>query len=196
MMRIEHPDRNASTRMRAAMPLPNMPLPNMPRLNLPARDGSRASHAREQAATPSLFRAPDLTFDLFRERPASLRRRHDRVATDIPAILHVRGHFRGVTIRNIAPGGASLLGGFALFRGDRIEIELLNGRRLPGRIAWSLGNRCGIAFKELLKSDDPLLLEAQWGSARKCARSIAKPNPADARSCTAQTKPVSVKSGT
>jgi hypothetical protein len=110
-----------------------------------------------------------------RESHALLRRRHDRVETDIPAILHVRGHFRGVTIRNLAPGGASLAGGFALFRGDVVEVELLNGRRLAGSIAWSMGHRCGVAFTETLDVSDPLLVEAAWGTARKCARVSLKP---------------------
>ncbi len=154
-----------------------MPAHKLPATHLPATDSQ------------------DYPFDLARDRPAALRRRHDRVATDIPAILHVRGHFRGVTIRNIAPGGASLRGGFALYRGDPVDIELLNGRRLPGRIAWSLGDRCGVAFAESLPSDDPLLSEAAWGSARKCARSGAKPNPGDDRSSPAPKNNASGKSG-
>src|ERR1700730_11061160 len=84
-------------------------------------------------------------------------RTSERRDTKMHAIVHCRGRFQSVRIRDISPSGMKLEGGFGLLPGDVITIELLSRRTLGGAVAWALPPYTGIAFDQPLSEDDPLL---------------------------------------
>ncbi len=94
---------------------------------------------------------------LFDHDPMELRY-HLRVPVQIPARLEVGGKKSETTIRDIALGGACLLGGFAGEIGDPGELVLEIEDKtvsLPIRTAWSSPDEnealsvCGVSFREV-----------------------------------------------
>jgi PilZ domain len=98
-------------------------------------------------------------------------RRHKRCPTRIPALLDTGSRFQSTTIEDLSVGGAGLAGAYGVLPGDEIVLQLLNGRALAGTVRWWFLGRCGIAFRQQLASDDPLLIEAAARNARRTARS-------------------------
>jgi hypothetical protein len=89
---------------------------------------------------------------------AELRQFH-RNAVRAHAFVHVHGGFQSVTIIDYSRGGLQLIGTFGLFQGNRADIEFMSGIRVPGKVAWCLGTRAGIAFCEALPETHPAMLE-------------------------------------
>ena len=87
----------------------------------------------------------------FEERRASVR--HD---VHIAATLHAGGRSQPTVIDDLSTGGAGLNGAIGIFANERVEIQLANGRRLSGTVAWRLSGCCGIQFHEPLLEQDPL----------------------------------------
>ena len=95
------------------------------------------------------------------DKATALRRRHDRRAAAITALVHNHGRFQTVSILDFSTGGLQLQGAFGLAPADQIEIELLSGHRLPAKVVWSLGSRIGAAFSPPLSSDNPAIVTLQ-----------------------------------
>jgi PilZ domain len=78
--------------------------------------------------------------------------------TKMHAIVHCRGRFQSVGIRDISPGGMKLESAFGLLPRDIITIELLSRRTIGATVAWAVAPDTGIAFDQPLSEDDPLLV--------------------------------------
>lgn len=87
----------------------------------------------------------------FVERRASVRR-----AVDIPATLHANGETQPTVIDDLSTGGAGLNGAIGIYANQHVEIELADGRRLSGKVAWWLSGCCGIQFAQPISDTDPL----------------------------------------
>jgi PilZ domain len=90
---------------------------------------------------------------------ATMRRQHERRPVKANAFVHCGGRFQRAKVVDYSQGGLQLEGTFGLMRRDTIQIELLSGTRVPGRVAWSLGAYTGIAFTEILPSTHPAMVE-------------------------------------
>jgi len=75
------------------------------------------------------------------------------------AFIHCRGQFQRAKVIDYSSGGLQLEGTFGLIKTDPIQIELISGARLPGRVAWSLGTQTGVVFSETLPSSHPAMVE-------------------------------------
>jgi hypothetical protein len=95
------------------------------------------------------------------EKPAAVRRRHDRRSAAITALVHSHGRFQTVSILDFSTGGLQLQGAFGVATGDLVQIELLTGHRLAAKVVWSLGSRVGATFTPVLSSDSPALIALQ-----------------------------------
>jgi hypothetical protein len=90
-------------------------------------------------------------------------RTHERYSVNIRALLHLRDRFQTTTIRDVSIGGACLEGAYAVVPGDRIVLQLNNGRTLNAAVKWWACGRCGIAFEDVLLASDPILIEGATG---------------------------------
>ena len=63
-----------------------------------------------------------------------------------------------VKVRNLSAGGMMAEGAVKVMRGARVEVELRNIGWVVGTVAWSQGDRFGIAFVDEI---DPKLARAQ-----------------------------------
>lgn len=88
------------------------------------------------------------------------RRRHRRFSVSIDATLHSGGNAQPTVIDDISAGGAGLKGAIGIFANDQVEIELGDGRRLTGTVAWWMSGCCGVQFHVPLPDGDPLLSTA------------------------------------
>jgi hypothetical protein len=93
------------------------------------------------------------------QAPPVERRKFVRKTPTTHAFVHCRGRFQHTRITDYAAGGVQVRGTFGLHEGDPVEIELMSGTRLAGRVAWSLGDRTGIEFLEPLDDAHPGMLE-------------------------------------
>jgi hypothetical protein len=83
------------------------------------------------------------------------RRREERRATRVTALVHCHGRFQTVRIVDFSLGGLQLDGCFGVAVADRVGVELLSGQRLEGKVAWAVAGRIGMQFDERLAPDDP-----------------------------------------
>jgi hypothetical protein len=117
----------------------------------------------------AFVRASGLVKDLLTDRRAMMEqaqsksglteREFDRTLGTANALLHCRGSFQTVRVVDYAQSGLQLAGTFGLFEHDAVQVELTSGLSLPGRVAWSVGNRSGVAFSEPMDVDHPAFLE-------------------------------------
>ena len=93
-------------------------------------------------------------------KPSAVTRRQSaRTAVTTHAFVHCRGRFQHTKVIDYSPGGVQLGGTFGLNRTDPVEVELMSGTRLAGRVAWSVGERSGITFSESLQETHPAMVE-------------------------------------
>jgi hypothetical protein len=90
---------------------------------------------------------------------ASGRRKFERTATKVQVFVHCRGRFQRARIADYSQVGVQLEGTFGLIRRDLVQIELISGVRVPGRVEWSLGGQTGIVFSEPLDAKHPAMVE-------------------------------------
>ncbi len=90
---------------------------------------------------------------------ASMRRQFERRVVKANAFVHSGGRFQRAKVVDYSQGGLQLEGTFGLMKRDTIQIELLSGTRVPGRVAWSLGAHTGIVFAEILPTTHPAMVE-------------------------------------
>jgi len=102
-----------------------------------------------------------------------LLRSHVRFSVNIRALLYLRDRFQTTTIRDISVGGAGLEGAYAVVPGDRIVLQLNNGRKVAAEVKWWACGRCGVAFESDISERDPLLIEGATGRSSKSRTSIA-----------------------
>jgi len=94
------------------------------------------------------------------QRPLkSCRRKVERTSTRVQVLVHCRGRFQSAKIVDYSPVGLQLEGTFGLIPTDRVQIELMSGARLPGKVEWSLGGQTGVVFSEGLDAAHPAMQE-------------------------------------
>jgi len=91
------------------------------------------------------------------EADADRLRKFSRQLVNIRAFLHFGGRFQSTLIRDLSQSGAGLRGAVGVIPGDRVNIELLDGRSISGKVKWWLAGNCGVAFDTALEDNDPLL---------------------------------------
>jgi hypothetical protein len=89
------------------------------------------------------------------EKSVQPSRQHNRVRTNLRAVLYAGTTFQTTVIRDISLGGAGLSGAHGLFPGEPVTITLLNGASRSGIVRWWLGGCCGVQFDKFLTTDDP-----------------------------------------
>ena len=94
-----------------------------------------------------------------RSTPPQVRRQFERKAVKANAFVYCRGSFQRARVVDCSQGGLQLEGTFGLIKRDAVELEFISGRRLNGRVAWSLGGQTGIIFSELLPTGHPTMIE-------------------------------------
>lgn len=87
------------------------------------------------------------------------RRKIERASSGLQVLVHVRGRFQRAKIANYSQEGLRLDGTFGLIARDLVQIELISGLRVPGKVEWSLGGQTGIAFCERLDMSHPAMVE-------------------------------------
>ncbi|MES2119245.1 MAG: PilZ domain-containing protein [Pseudomonadota bacterium] len=65
-----------------------------------------------------------------------------------PAVIHDSGGRQPCSIRKISPRGATLYAEMVRGPGESVSIELGNGKRSNGTVAWSRRGELGVSFKE------------------------------------------------
>jgi hypothetical protein len=93
------------------------------------------------------------------ERATSCRRRIDRTPAKVNVLVHCRGRFQRTKIADYSQVGLQLEGTFGLIPSDIVQIELMSGVQVPGKVAWSLGGQTGVVFSGHLEETHPALLE-------------------------------------
>jgi hypothetical protein len=101
------------------------------------------------------------------------RRRFERISVKASAFIHRGNRFQHAQIVDFSRGGLLLSGTFGLINQDPVEVELISGVRICGRVAWSLGAYTGIAFSEKLEDTHPVMLEL----ARRAHKPLAATAP-------------------
>jgi hypothetical protein len=89
----------------------------------------------------------------------SCRRKAERTSTRVQVLVHCGGRFQSATVVNYSFVGLQLEGTFGLIPTDRVEIELMSGDRLPGKVEWSLGGQTGVVFFEPLDASHAAMAE-------------------------------------
>lgn len=82
-----------------------------------------------------------------------------RIQVQIAAYLHAADEIQETVITDLSIDGAGLDGAIAISTGDLVEIELINGRRIPGLVIWRLMGSCGIQFSAPLSPNDSIFLQ-------------------------------------
>jgi PilZ domain-containing protein len=90
---------------------------------------------------------------------ASARRQFGRNPVKANAFIHCGDRFQHAHIIDYSRGGLQLRGTFGLTKQDAIQVELISGQRISGKVAWSLGTQTGIVFSEPLSEAHPAILE-------------------------------------
>ena len=93
------------------------------------------------------------------------KRENVRIPTEIAAHLHSNGQCQATLITDLSIKGAGLDGAIAVYPGDQVEIELDNGRRIKGQVAWWLMGSCGIRFSTPLSLNDVIFSQTRTANA-------------------------------
>jgi hypothetical protein len=89
----------------------------------------------------------------------SCRRKVERTSTRAQVLVHCRGRFQSAKIVDYSHVGLQLDGTFGLIPTDRVQVELISGARLLGKVEWSLGGQTGVVFSERLDASHPAMME-------------------------------------
>jgi|SRR5436190_1683865 len=98
-----------------------------------------------------------------------VHRQFERTPLRANAFVHRGARFQCAQIVDYSQGGLQLEGTFGFIEQDPIQIELISGVRITGKVAWSLGAHTGIVFPEPLPSTHPAIVEL----ARRARKSSA-----------------------
>jgi len=91
----------------------------------------------------------------------SARRRFARTPVKANAFVHCGSRFQRAQIVDYSLGGLMLEGTFGLIKHDAIQVELITGTRVLGKVAWSLGAHTGMIFHEPLQPSHPAIVELE-----------------------------------
>lgn len=91
------------------------------------------------------------------------RRREQRWVVDWPVRVSAPGGFAPARILNLSRNGLCLSTEVLLRHLETVSIEASPGRRLPGQVMWSKGNRHGVRLFMSLAASDPLIVAARTG---------------------------------
>src|SRR5262249_49906262 len=97
------------------------------------------------------------------------RRRFGRTPVKANAFVHCGSRFQRAQIVDYSLGGLQLEGTFGLIKHDPIQVELISGARVLGKVAWSLGALTGVIFHEPLSPSHPAIVEL----ARRARRALS-----------------------
>lgn len=78
----------------------------------------------------------------------------------IATLRRAGGTEHHVRVRNLSAGGMMADSAIDLARGDHVEVELRNIGTIGGRVAWSDGERLGVAFDVVI---DPKIARKRLG---------------------------------
>ena len=95
-----------------------------------------------------------------------VRRRDERRAVRITALVHCHGRFQTARIVDFSLGGLRLDGCFGLAVADQVGVELLSGQRLEGKVAWAVASRIGVQFHHPLAPDDTVVARLSKAASR------------------------------
>ncbi len=90
------------------------------------------------------------------DRRSGIERKAARFPVRIRAVLQTAQSFQSTIIQDLSSLGAGLDGAVGVVPGDRVSIELLDGRSIKGHVRWWLAGKCGVVFDEPLDPRDPL----------------------------------------
>src|ERR1700674_3816961 len=90
---------------------------------------------------------------------APVRRQFERTPVKANSFVHLGHRFQRAQIVDYSQGGLQLEGTFGLVKQDPIQVELISGVRIFGKVAWSLGAQTGVVFSEPLPATHPAVLE-------------------------------------
>ena len=85
------------------------------------------------------------------------RRRSRRFESNTPLIIHAEKGSYEATARDVSRSGLQVDTCSNMSCGDRVELELLDMRRLTAKVIWVKGTRAGLRFSYTLSDADPLL---------------------------------------
>jgi hypothetical protein len=89
--------------------------------------------------------------------PLPQRRRAPRRTVLQNCIVNGPKDIQSGFIRDVSAGGLGLGRVAGLRRGDRVRIDLINGRQLQGSVAWVTGSSAGVRFDVALEPSDNLI---------------------------------------
>ena len=87
------------------------------------------------------------------------RRQSERTPVKVQVFVHCRGRFQRAKITDYSQSGLQLEGTFGLINTDLVQIELVSGVRMPGKVEWSLGGQTGVIFSQPLDASHPAMVE-------------------------------------
>ena len=88
------------------------------------------------------------------------RRRSRRQRIEIECMVVHEDTASPARLHDLSCGGLGLTGPLVAPRGSPVTVELSCGRKLPGVVAWTSGDRWGVRLDAPLSPDDPLLRTA------------------------------------
>ncbi|MGE5511648.1 MAG: PilZ domain-containing protein [Bacteroidota bacterium] len=98
-----------------------------------------------------------------REQNRDILARIKRKTVRCPALVHQGNLFQRVMVVDFNASGLGLDHTFALTVGQRVEIEVLTGHRLAGKVAWAIGSRAGVEFARPMSARDPTYVHlVEW----------------------------------
>lgn len=150
IVRIENEPR--ATTPVSESPQPGDQKPRGLRLSASVGSGTKADLSGARAGMTEVRAA--------KEEIAPPEREHNRMRTNVRAVIYSGTTFQSTVIRDISLGGVGISGAHGLFPGESVTITLLNGASRSGVVRWWLSGCCGVKFDEPLASDDPFYVTA------------------------------------
>jgi PilZ domain len=134
--------------------------------------GQKNAHAAETFVKPvakALLKADRLSFDQIAYICEQLtmsevtikprRRQSERTPVKVQVFVHCRGRFQRAKITDFSQSGLQLDGTFGLINTDVVQVELVSGVRMLGKVEWSLGGQTGVTFSQPLAASHPAMVE-------------------------------------
>lgn len=89
--------------------------------------------------------------------PLPQRRRWPRRTVLQNCVIFSAGNVQSAFVRDASAGGLGLGRVSGLKRGDKVRIEMANGRKLQGTVVWTSVGSAGVRFEQSLAPDDSLI---------------------------------------
>ena len=82
------------------------------------------------------------------------KRRQNRKSQFVLAFLRLACGEQSVKLRNLSPGGAMIEGVTDISRGTAVSLYIGGIGQVDGFVAWTLEDRCGVAFSSPVEPKD------------------------------------------